>query len=85
MRDMKLSDLKRIIDTIYEEVVNGYRTDGVNNPDEVDVLITTEDLSIGRRGNVGIKAINLGFDWETGELRIEPVVPIKRVNPIISP
>ena len=45
MNEMKLSDLKRVVDAIYEEVVNGYRTDGVNNPDEVDVLITTEDLS----------------------------------------
>lgn len=80
MNEMKLSDLKRVVDAIYEEVVNGYRIDGVNNPDEVDVLITTEDLSIGRRGNVGIKAINLGFDWETGECRIEPTSPIIRVK-----
>ncbi len=48
---------------------------------EKELLITTEDKSIGSRAFVKIKGIFEGFDWEQGQIRIKTVTPvIKKYN-----
>jgi hypothetical protein len=48
--------------------------DGVS-PD-APVLVSTEDGSIGPRGFSAVCAMNPGFDWETGQVRIETIDPL---------
>lgn len=43
---------------------------------EENVVITVEEPSVGARACVGIQSALLGFDWETGQLRIEPQEPL---------
>ena len=42
------------------------------NMENVSVLITTSESSIGGRACAGVKNIFMGFDWEHNQLRIEP-------------
>lgn len=45
------------------------------------LLITTSDRSIGGRASVKIRGIYQGFDWESGQIRIETEQPIiKKYN-----
>lgn len=60
---MNLSELKQRIDFIY----NSTRT-----PDNVEVVITTSESSIGGRAKCSICRIDKGFDWEHNQVRIEP-------------
>jgi hypothetical protein len=43
------------------------------NMEEISVLITTSESSIGGRAYTEVKNIFMGFDWENNQLRIEPV------------
>lgn len=61
---MTLTELKKIVDS--------YCEDEYVNPDEVNVIITLEEMSIGPRAGTGIENIFLGFDWESNQLRIQP-------------
>lgn len=56
---MVLSELKRQVDILCEI---GYG--------EKSVLVTLSDKSIGARAAAGITNINVGFDWEQGQIRI---------------
>lgn len=58
---MNLNTMKEHIDFLVD------RGFGENN-----VLITLSDNSIGGRASVGIDHISNGFDWESGQIRIEP-------------
>lgn len=58
---MKLKELKRIIDR-YIDIGHG---------DDI-VLITLNDSSVGARASAGISGVFAGFDWESGQIRIEP-------------
>lgn len=50
------------------------------NPEEVTVCITLSDRSIGPRANTGVRAVNLGFDWEANQFRVEPLDQIVRLG-----
>ena len=58
---MKVEELKKIID-IYIEQGKG----------KDDVVITLSNPSVGPRASTGISSIFPGFDWEQGQIRIEP-------------
>lgn len=69
---MTLTELKKIVDSYYE--------DDYINPDEINVIITLEEMSIGPRAGTGIENIFLGFDWEHNQLRIQPKEKLVRYN-----
>ena len=69
---MTLTELKKTVDSYCE-------TKYVN-PDEVNVIITLEEMSIGSRAGTGIENIFLGFDWEHNQLRIQPKEKLVRYN-----
>ncbi len=66
---MKLIELKNKIDFI---------CDRCENPKDIDVCITLVEPSVGGRAKVGVQSVNLGFDWEKNQLRIEPDKEIVR-------
>ncbi len=59
---MNLKEFKNIIDTIEKRVC----------AEEIEVLITTSESTVGGRAYSRVKGITLGFDWERNQLRIEP-------------
>lgn len=59
---MNLKELKDKVDNICEFC---------DNPEEIEVCITTSDNSVGPRAKVGIKNIYIGFDWEINQCRID--------------
>lgn len=60
---MNLSEFKQRIDFIY----NSTRT-----PDNIEVVITTSESSIGGRAKCSIRRVDKGIDWEHNQVRIEP-------------
>lgn len=62
---MTLYDLKRSVDS-YVDLGHG----------ENDILITLSQKSVGARMSVGVRGIYAGFDFESGQIRIEPMEPI---------
>lgn len=58
---MKLSKIKEIVDNLVNSGYGDYNT-----------VITTHDISIGARAYSDIQYISNGFDWESGQIRIEP-------------
>ena len=63
---MNLEELKKIIDHTIENLIR------YDKPNEIPVLITLSESSIGPRASSEIKQAGLGFDWESGEFRIQP-------------
>ncbi|MFY9421518.1 MAG: zinc ribbon domain-containing protein [Bacilli bacterium] len=63
---MNLKELKTIVDFTIENLQPHQK------PEEIQVLITLSESSIGSRAASGISYIGMGFDWEHGQLRIEP-------------
>lgn len=63
---MNLLELKKIIDYTIKNL-HSYQ-----HPQEIPVLITLSESSIGSRAASGIKYAGLGFDWERGQFRLEP-------------
>ena len=62
---MILTELKEKVDWLTE---TGHQDD--------EVIITTKDPSVGPRGGSGVLNILHGFDWERGQIRIEPEKPL---------
>jgi len=62
---MNLEELKNTIDF---EIANLNGKD----PKDIKVLITLDESNVGARSSSKIKNICMGFDWENGQLRIEP-------------
>ena len=62
---MKLTRLKEIVDLAVNTEPR---------PEEVEVLINTDVpfITCGARPSVGVKSVGMGFDWESGTLRITP-------------
>lgn len=58
---MLLKELKKQVDFLME---HGHQND--------PVLITLSDPSVGGRANSGVLNILSGFDWEHGQIRLEP-------------
>lgn len=71
---MNLLELKQIVDANCERIPNG------GKPEDISVLITTKDPSIGPRASVGVEGLFMGFDWESNQLRIEPAEKIVRIG-----
>ena len=69
---MTLAELKKIVDAYYEGKYV--------NPDEVNVIITLEEMSMGPRAGTGVESIFMGFDWESNQLRIQPKEKLVRYN-----
>ena len=61
-KGINLGELKECIDNLCKF-----------QPLDSPVLITTSDSSIGARAAVGVFMVCNGFDWEHGQIRIEPV------------
>ena len=74
---MKLKDLKYEIDFIYEQYKNYTEI-----PDDLDVVITTCEHSIGGRAKVDVCHASRGFDWEGNQFRIEPVCKLIKVSEV---
>ena len=66
-KEMNLAELKNRVDMLFDQISNTAKAE------DYEVIITTEDPSIGSRAGSTIKDIQFGFDWENYELRIEPV------------
>lgn len=62
---MHLDEFKVIIDRANSNLYN-------KKPSEISVLITLSESSMGARASSDIKYANMGFDWESGQFRIEP-------------
>ncbi|MNP41012.1 hypothetical protein D3C76_1346880 [compost metagenome] len=63
---MNLRELKSIVDSTIEHLHQ-------KNPEEISVLITLSESSMGARASSGLKYAGLGFDWESGQFRLEPI------------
>lgn len=72
---MKLKDLKHKIDFLYKQYENHPEI-----PDDLDVVITTSESSIGGRAKVNVRSANRGIDWEGGQFRIEPEHKLVKVR-----
>lgn len=62
MKTLNLRELKEYVEFLYEHGCTG----------EEPVLITLSQNSVGSRASTGITHITEGFDWESGQIRIEP-------------
>lgn len=65
MRKINLKELKEIVDGTIEHTHD-------INPENIHVLITISEPSMGGRASSAVKFAGLGFDWERGQFRIEP-------------
>lgn len=74
---MKLKDLKHRIDFIYEQYKNRPEI-----PDNLDVVITTSERSIGGRAKVDVSAVHRGIDWEHNQFRIEPTCKLIKLSEV---
>lgn len=61
---------------MYKKLDAQVRSVGAEKASQMDVVISTNDESIGPRSFVEFNSIMFGFDWEAGQLRIEPVKPV---------
>jgi len=67
---MNILQLKNII----ENVIGRLRD--CENPEDIPVLITLSDPSVGVQASSKIQSAGMGFDWEHGQFRIYPVKKI---------
>lgn len=63
-KPISLAELQRAVDVAAS---SHYRS-----PEEVAVLITLDQPSMGPRASVGVYHAGLGFDWEDGQFRLAP-------------
>jgi len=66
---MTLTDLKHTIDTLSLQH---------RDPDLQVVIDISGEYSMGARPSVPVKFVYSGIDWEDGQLRIQPEVPLYR-------
>lgn len=62
---MNLEELKMIVDNTIKHL-------HYEKPNEVPVLITLTESSMGARAATSVRYANMGFDWEKGQFRLEP-------------
>ena len=69
---MTLLRLKQIIDS----TISGLRE--YEDPDKIPVLLTISSIHpvIGSEPSCGIRWAGMGFDWEHGQFRLYPSVPL---------
>lgn len=75
---MTLSELKRNVDFAAMHLSKHL------SPDEVTVLITTAEMSMGPRSSDGVKSAGMCFDFEAGEYRLNPVSGLVHVGNCIA-
>lgn len=63
---MNLKELNQNIQSTIKDLQNG------RDPKNIEVLITLSESSIGARAFTKVSCVGLGFDWESGQFRIEP-------------
>lgn len=63
---MKLSELKATVDFTIE-CLRDYES-----PDDIEVLITLSDNSVGARASSTVRYAGMGIDFEHGQFRIAP-------------
>ncbi len=63
---MNLQELKEDVDFVIEQLHTHEKLD------DIQVLITLSEPSIGARAFTRVTHVGLGFDWEHGQFRIEP-------------
>ena len=66
---MDLLELKTIIDSTIENL-------RYEKPENISVLITLSESSIGPRASSSVKYASLGFDWEHNQFRLQPRKPL---------
>lgn len=67
---MKLSMLKIIVDLTIS------RLRDYQKAEDIEVLITLSDASVGARASSRVEHAGLGFDWEQGQFRLSPSKPL---------
>ena len=73
---MNLKELKEKIDFFFEH--------SHIDPEKVKVVITTNNPSIGARAGVNLDHVQLGFDWENGQLRLGSNEKIFKKEPEVT-
>lgn len=71
---MNLQQLKVTVDRTIELLQTH------QSAEEIPVLITLSNNSVGARGSCEAKYIGMGFDWEHGQFRIEPSVRLVKMG-----
>lgn len=66
---MHLKQLKILVDSAIDNLY-------FEKPENIPVLITLSENSIGARAASTVKYAGLGFDWENNQFRIEPEKPL---------
>ncbi len=67
---MNLLQLKKSVDSTIEHLPKH------QNPEDIKVLISLSDSSIGPRASTLVKYACMGFDWESGQFRMEPEIEL---------
>jgi len=62
---MKVSELKLLIDDLYEHIKNGEELD-------MEIVIPNDKPSYGKTSHTKVKSLSCGFDWDKGLLFIIP-------------
>jgi YHS domain-containing protein len=62
---VNLKELKLIIDSTIDNL-------HYEKPENIPVLITLSESSIGSRAASSVEYAGMGFDWERGQFRLEP-------------
>ena len=73
---MDLKELKEKVDFFFDH--------SHIDPEKERVIITTDNPSIGGRAGVALNHVQLGFDWENGELRLGSNDEIIRKEPEVN-
>ena len=63
---MKLTELKNAIEFAIENLRE------YDSPDDIQVIISLSEPSMGASAGTSIGFAGMGFDWERGQFRIEP-------------
>lgn len=69
---MNLAELKDHVDFIIEN------SHSYNKPEDIPILITLSEPSVGTRASSGVMHVGMGIDWEHGQFRICPVAELVR-------
>ena len=75
---MNLNELKNYVDFKISNL-NEYES-----AEEIPVLITLSEPSAGARASCKIRSISTGFDWEHGQIRIEPEQKLVRMGKTLN-
>lgn len=71
---MNLQQLKVTVDRTIELLQTH------QNAEDIPILITLSNNSVGARGSCETKYVGMGFDWEYGQFRIEPLVRLVKMG-----